>query len=252
MMMVDSANAGGAKAIEGVGDQRPPGDRHHRLARAIAVGPQAGAVARGDDPAVRGFSTRRSLQDIQEIGQRGHGGENRTGCAAAERRRPGRLRARSRRSPCRGAARLRGRGAGNRRRRGSSPASRASGSRAARKIAGSGFSAPTRWLSVMTPNSGARPALSADRFEIAVEIRDDAEPIALAEPLRGRADCGRRWRTCPTGNAPRRAGRVAVGRPSPFRPGAPARSRDWRPAASTVAARSASARSVPTSGSSAA
>ena len=60
-------------------------------------------------------------------------------------------------------------------------------SSAAWKIAGSGFSAPTQWLSAMTANSGANPALLTHRFEVAVEIRYDAEPIALSQRLQDRA-----------------------------------------------------------------
>ena len=42
-------NADGAKAIERVFDQRPPADRSHRLADAIAVGAQPCPMAGGDN-----------------------------------------------------------------------------------------------------------------------------------------------------------------------------------------------------------
>ena len=62
----------------------------------IAVGSQAGPVSSGDDPAPEHFRRGWSFEDLQEVRQLCHGGGNGPGSASPERRRPGRLRARSR------------------------------------------------------------------------------------------------------------------------------------------------------------
>ena len=49
MTMVNRPNTGGAEAIEGVVDEGSSGDRRHRFADAIPVGPQAAPMAGGDD-----------------------------------------------------------------------------------------------------------------------------------------------------------------------------------------------------------
>ena len=142
-----------------------------------------------------------------------------------------RLRARSRESPGRRAARPRRRGAANRRQRSSCSGAASSASSAARKIAGSGFSAPTRMAIRHDAEQGSETRALAHRFEVAVEVRHDAEPVARAQVLRAPAGCARKWSTCQTGNARQRSGRAraVVRRASEF-----ALSSRFAPSARTV------------------
>src|SRR5581483_4661478 len=152
-----AADAGGAEALERMTDQWPSSDRHHGLADAVAVGAQAAPLACGNDAAPEGWMrgcgnhcrifvrSRRSVTDGSACGAPGPA---RTSSGAIQ----------MKRMPIRRAP--------SRSRLSESPmntvvsAVAPSRSRAARKIAGSGFSAPTQWLSTITLKKGQSPALS--------------------------------------------------------------------------------------------
>ena len=167
------ANADRAKPVKRVVDQRSPADRRHRLADAIAVGPSRvpwpAAMTpprKASDADAPVMSERR---EIRQLGQGGESGRGRSFDAASEPHGFGRD---PDESHAQSAARPHRRGASE-----SPTITAVSGRRVQRGKRGAGksparaFSAPTRWLSAITPNRGRETRALACCFEIAIEVR---------------------------------------------------------------------------------
>ncbi len=150
----------------------------------IPIRPQAGPAARGDDASCATLDVFPRASHLKIFKRSGSS-------VTADESGPGRGRPSGfglyvfGRDPneahARRAERPRGRGARNCRRRRLSSGAASSASRAARKIAGSGFSAPTRQTIRHDAEEGSETRSPAHRFEITVEVRHDAQPAVFAQ-----------------------------------------------------------------------